>query len=278
MTPTGRDNGLPRAARYVALVDVDPPVADHVLSRLRDAGVAALAEPVVGEVGTASRATTPPKRPTERVHVDHDQLGLAQSVVAQALPALTADFHADAARREDAEDAAAQVEAERERRRREELGSDEVDTLFADIVAGFAVGGTDPVARWSVLEDVPDPLPGDAKDGGADRPPLSSRLVRRSPEPEPTGPRDYVRPDDDDHFVPPPPPPLPEADRVTRLAWAALLGGPTLIILAALVGIGLESWVALLAVVSFVGGFGTLVARMRERPRQDDGWDDGAVL
>jgi len=39
MTPTGRDNGLPRAARYVPLVDVDPPVADHVLELLRDAGV-----------------------------------------------------------------------------------------------------------------------------------------------------------------------------------------------------------------------------------------------
>ncbi len=29
---------------------------------------------------------------------------------------------------------------------------------------------------------------------------------------------------------------------------------------------------------AFLGGFATLVARMRDRPSQDDGWDDGAVL
>ena len=48
--------------------------ARRVGQHLRDAGVPALAEPVVGEVGTASRATTPPKRPTERVHVDGEQV------------------------------------------------------------------------------------------------------------------------------------------------------------------------------------------------------------
>lgn len=268
MTPTGRDNGLPRAARYVALVDVDPPVADHVLDLLRDAGVPALAEPVVGEVGTASRATTPPKRPTERVHVDHEHVELAQTVVAQALPALRADFHADAARREDAADAA--------RTQADDLDADQVDSLFAGIVAGWGATGTDPVPRWSVLEDADEPEAPTDDEGR--RPPLSSRLVRRSPEPAQAAPDPLEDRDHDDHFVPPEPPPLPEADRVTRLAWAALLGGPTLIILAALFGIGLESWVTLLALVSFLGGFATLVARMHDRPRNDDGWDDGAVL
>lgn len=278
MKPTGRDNGLPRAARYDALVDVDPPVADHVLELLRDAGVTALAEPVVGDVGTASRATTPPKRPTERVHVDHEQLLLAQSVVARALPALRADFHADAARREDAEDARAAADAERDRQRADELGADEVDSLFAGIVAGWGTAGSDPVPRWSVLEDAPDDDATDAPADPAQRPPLSSRLVRRSPEPaEPAPPVDPYD-DNEGHYVPPPPPPLPEADRVTRLAWAALIGGPTLIILAALFGIGLESWVSLLAIMSFLGGFATLVARMHDRPRDEDGWDDGAVL
>jgi hypothetical protein len=28
----------------------------------------------------------------------------------------------------------------------------------------------------------------------------------------------------------------------------------------------------------FVGGFVTLVARMKERPPTDSGWDDGAVV
>jgi len=118
-------------------------------------------------------------------------------------------------------------------------------------------------------------VPGERDDTPA-RPPLSSRLLRSAPRDPSSG-----EPADDDvdgHFVPPPPPPLPEADRVTRLAWAALIGGPALIILAALFGIGLESWLAFTALCLFVGGFATLVARMRDTPSQDDGWDDGAVL
>lgn len=265
-TPHGRDNGLPPAPRYVALVDVDPPVADHVLELLRDAGVTAVAEPLAGDLGLA-RDTPPPTRPTDRVHVDEGHLLLARSVVGRALPALRADFLADAARRADTE------EADRlYKRRRDDLPSDEVDTMFADIVAGFDQASTDPVPRWSVLEDAPDSPPADPGPGGG-RPPLSSRLLRSGADTSPPPVEDP-----DDHFVPPPPPPLPEADRVTRLAWAALLGGPGLLVLAALLGIALEGWVTVLAAASFVGGFGTLVARMHDRPRQDDGWDDGAVL
>ena len=99
-SPHGRDNGLPPAARYVALVDVDPPVADHVLELLRDAGVPAVAEPLAGDRGPA-RDMPPPPRPTERVHVDVSHVLLARSVVGRALPGLRADFHADAARRVD---------------------------------------------------------------------------------------------------------------------------------------------------------------------------------
>lgn len=266
MTPTGRDNGLPRAARYVALVDVDPPVADHVLELLREAGVTAVAEPVAGELSSTTRAMAPTDRPTERVHVDGEHVLLAQSVVRRALPGIEADFFADAARRQDERD------AEQERRRRDELDADQVDSLFAGIVAGFDATGDDPVPRWSVLEDAPADEP--SSDEPPARPPLSSRLLRSTPrDEEPT-----VEEDLEGHFVPPPPPPLPEADRVTRLAWAALIGGPTLIILAALFGIGLESWLAFTALCLFVGGFAVLVARMRDTPSQDDGWDDGAVL
>lgn len=268
-TPPGRDNGLPPAARYVALVDVDPPVADHVLELLRDAGVTAVAEPLAGRQGL-TRDTVPPKRPTERVHVDHGHLLLARTVVGQALPSLRADFLADAARRTDAE----QIERTY-RRRRSDLPPDTVDALFADIVAGYDEETADPVPRWSVLEDAPEATPTEdgTPDPGSRRPPLSSRLLRSGPDLPPPPVEDH-----EEHFVPPPPPPLPEADRVTRLAWAALLAGPTLLVLATLLRLGLEGWVMVLAIASFVGGFATLVARMHDRPRQDDGWDDGAVL
>jgi hypothetical protein len=273
-TPTGRDNGLPPATRYIALVDVDPPVADHVLEILRDAGVTAVAEPLAGDQGPA-RDTPPPRRPTERVHVDHGHLLLARTVVGAALPALRADFHADAARRTDAAEAAEAADAVRARRRQEELAPDEVDALFAGIIAEFDVAPTDPVPRWPVTEDRPDGTATDRED--PPRPPLSSRLLRSEATPVEPAPRE--EPDDpEDHFVPEPPPPLPETDPITRLAWAALLGGPTILVLAALLGFVLDRWVQGLAVIAFLGGFGTLIARMRDRAPTDDGWDDGAVL
>jgi hypothetical protein len=270
-TPTGRDNGLPPATRYVALVDVDPPVADHVLELLRDAGVTAVAEPLAGDRGPA-REVPPPSRPTDRVHVDQGHLLLARTVVGRALPALRADFHADAARRAD------EAEAADERRRREALDPADVDSLFADIVAGFDQPGDDPVPRWSVLEDTApgDPSPDELVPPPVDdRPRLSSRLIRRT---DPVSAPVPDEADDEGHFVPEPPPPLPETDRVTRLAWAGLIGGPALIILTAVLGIGLEGWVVLLALGGFLGGFATLVARMRDRRDDDDGWHDGAVI
>ena len=257
--PTGRDNGLPEAARYVALVDVDPPVADHVLELLRDAGVTAVAEPLAGDRGLA-RDTRPPRRPTDRVHVDSGSLDLAQQVVGQALPSLRADFHADAARRADASDMA--------HRASEDLAPDDVESLFADIVAGYDEPGSDPVPRWSVLEDAEALPPFEPPE----RPSLSSRLLRsRAPEPEPEV-------DVEDHFVPEPPPPLPETDRVTRLAWAGLVGGPVLILLAAVLGLSIDGWVLVASLGAFLGGFATLIVRMGDRRSDDDGWDDGAVL
>ncbi len=266
--PTGRDNGLPQAARYVALVDVDPPVADHVLELLRDAGVTAVAEPLAGDRGPA-RDTRPPRRPTDRVHVDSGRLDLAQEVVGAALPALRADFHADAARRADAE---AMADRPPERRP-DDLAPGDVELLFADIVAGYDEPATDPVPRWSVLEDAEALPPFDPPE----RPPLSSRLLRSSP-PEPTEPAGLPDHEVDDHFVPDPPPPLPETDRVTRLAWAGLIGGPVMIMLAAIFGIGLQGWVLVAALGAFLGGFTTLILRMGDRRSDDDGWDDGAVL
>ena len=87
-----------------------------------------------------------------------------------------------------------------------------------------------------------------------------------------------VRPDPDEHFEPPPPPPLPRVDTVGRFAWAGAIGGPLLLVLAALLGIPLAGWVGLLALAAFMAGFVTLVARMKDRPPNDSGPDDGAVV
>ena len=97
-----------------------------------------------------------------------------------------------------------------------------------------------------------------------------------------TGPRDWDGPDDEDegHFEPPEPPPLPETDVTTKFAWLAVLGGPLLLMGAILLQADLTWWIVTLGVGGFLGGFGTLVARMRDG-RDDDDWDDpgrGAVV
>ncbi len=61
-------------------------------------------------------------------------------------------------------------------------------------------------------------------------------------------------------------------------AWAGVLGGPLLAILAVLTGFALDGWVGLVATAAFMGGFVTLVARMGDGPPPDLGGDDGAVV
>ncbi|SCK24852.1 hypothetical protein [Streptomyces sp. WMMB 322] len=107
-----------------------------------------------------------------------------------------------------------------------------------------------------------------------------------------SGPRDWSLPasddepggtpeeDDEGHFVPPEPPPLPQADTTGKFAWLAVLGGPLLLIFTVLFQQELTWWIATLGIGGFLGGFGTLVARMRDG-RDEDDWDDpgrGAVV
>jgi hypothetical protein len=151
-----------------------------------------------------------------------------------------------------------------------------------------------------LLDDPRAPGPGEGEQ------PLSGRLIRRSdwasdsaddaaepaaPPPLPRlldgrsafadavsggAPPPTMPGEDEDDFVPPEPPPLPRGDTVSRFAWLGAVGGPILMVLTAL--LGLPSVAAAIGLAGFVAGFGVLVARMPDRGRQDDGWDDGAVL
>jgi len=99
-----------------------------------------------------------------------------------------------------------------------------------------------------------------------------TRIVRpAAPAPSPPA-------GDDEHYVPPVPPPLPRLDPVSKGAWVALFGGPGYLLLAVLLGWVVPSWAAFGAVAAFVGGFATLVVRMGDRPPDDSGPDDGAVV
>jgi hypothetical protein len=89
---------------------------------------------------------------------------------------------------------------------------------------------------------------------------------------KPSGPPAEV----EDHFVPPPPPPLPRGDRVSRLAWAGVLGAPVFLVVTVAFGWQLPPWVTTLAVIALFVGFATLVTRLRGHDPHDP--DDGAVV
>ncbi|GCB50121.1 hypothetical protein [Streptomyces sp. NL15-2K] len=101
------------------------------------------------------------------------------------------------------------------------------------------------------------------------------------------GPRDYSAPepaeedfdeDDEGHFVPPEPPPLPAADTTAKFAWLGVLGGPVLLLLAVLLGWEMTWWLATVGIGGFLGGFATLVMRMRTDDEDDDEPGRGAVV
>ncbi|MFE1290126.1 hypothetical protein [Streptomyces sp. NPDC058751] len=101
------------------------------------------------------------------------------------------------------------------------------------------------------------------------------------------GPRDYHAPepseddfdeDDEGHFVPPEPPPLPAADTTAKFAWLGVLGGPALLLLAVLLGWDMTWWLTTLGIGGFLGGFATLVTRMKDDDEDHDDPGRGAVV
>ncbi|MFD5520239.1 hypothetical protein [Streptomyces sp. NPDC127066] len=101
------------------------------------------------------------------------------------------------------------------------------------------------------------------------------------------GPRDYRAPepsegdfdeDDEGHFVPPEPPPLPAADTTAKFAWLGVLGGPALLLLAVLFGWDMTWWLTTLGIGGFLGGFATLVTRMKDDDEDHDDPGRGAVV
>ena len=113
----------------------------------------------------------------------------------------------------------------------------------------------------------------DALESGYDP---SHEPVRRQDSDEDTERHDRRHGDDHDHFVPPEPPPVPRGTPARRLAWVGLFAPPLLMVLAVVFGWVLPTWLSMLLVAGFVGGFVFLVMTM---PRDGgDGWGDGAVV
>jgi hypothetical protein len=138
------------------------------------------------------------------------------------------------------------------------------DDAWAGIVAMFdaaepaasSAGIPDP---WPAAEDVTATTP--AKDRGAPDPPVTK-----------------YDPFDDDHFEPPDPPRAPRAPTAIRYGWALLIGGLLALVVPVLIGYSLGSTIAVLAVLSALAGFATLIYQMKDSPPTDSGPDDGAVV
>ncbi|MDX2907491.1 hypothetical protein PV517_02120 [Streptomyces griseiscabiei] len=177
------------------------------------------------------------------------------------------------------------------------------DAAWQAIVAGFGDEPPDPpgakpfrsVEDLALIEaepeDTPDKSP-DAAAGPAAPKPLGSS-VAFAPGVG-AGPRDYSVPDpvgedpdkgdeddgedDEGHFVPPEPPPLPEADATSKFAWLGVIGGPVLLLLAVLLGWEMTWWLTTVGIGGFLGGFATLVMRMKGDDEDDGDPGRGAVV
>ncbi|MEU3465522.1 hypothetical protein ABZ721_36990 [Streptomyces sp. NPDC006733] len=156
------------------------------------------------------------------------------------------------------------------------------DAAWAELVAGFDDEPEPGTGSWPDAENLSPARPEDgAEDGNGDAdagsgPPTRSIVVH----PVIKGPRDYTAAEDEDegHYVPPEPPPLPQADVTTKFAWLAVLGGPLLLIVFILLRQEITWWVMTLGVGGFVGGFCTLVTRLRTGEDDDELPGGGAVV
>lgn len=260
-----RDNGL-TAAAYVSMGDIDPLIAEPVLAALAEAGIAAYAASPGEEQPDGAEVTG--ERPAE----PGPESAASEAAAAAATPGTAGlrpgreEIFVDAGF---ADSARAVIRSSTEEA--------EWKALVEQFNAPPAPGrGDSPVPRWPVSEDIDT-----AGDG-----PVAAESGRFDQDPDPdtdtdTGEAEEAAGrrarDPHDHFVPPEPPRGPRLDWISRAAWLGLIGGPLLIVLAAVFDFG-QSRVTLLAVVGFVGGFLTLVFRMKDRLPTDDTGDDGAVV
>jgi hypothetical protein len=168
------------------------------------------------------------------------------------------------------------------------------DAEFAALVAQLETAD-DPTAEhpWPAAEDLDDePRTATAVSGPSGTEQTGTETGTESTGTEP--PSDAVRAADEaeeqrvrreadrseehDHYVPPEPAPAPKLDWISRLAWTGLIGGPVVLVLAAVLDIGRGGRMLAFALLAFVAGFLTLVFRMKDRPPIDDTPDDGAVV
>ncbi|MGX7763332.1 hypothetical protein ACWQ06_32300 [Streptomyces angustmyceticus] len=153
--------------------------------------------------------------------------------------------------------------------------ADDADSDGKDAPAGDGGAGSVGEAPKKGAEETPGKAAED--DGpGDDRPSRPGSFVVFAPG---VGPRNWspAEASDDDfdetdegHFTPPEPPPLPQADVTAKFAWIAVIGGPLLLVAMVLLQQPVTWWITVLGIGGFLGGFATLVARMKSDDEDDN--------
>ncbi|NKE62993.1 hypothetical protein FXN61_42250 [Lentzea sp. PSKA42] len=146
-------------------------------------------------------------------------------------------------------------------------GPENVDELFAEIVAGLERDGVG--KDWLDFDEAgPESVHSDLKSRDDTADDTTPDVVD---EPER---RDR---DDEDHYVPPEPPPFPVLRASTLAALGLFVLGIVLLVAPGL--FGLQSRIGTpLSLVALCTGVGWLILRMRNTPPPDSGWDDGAQV
>ncbi|CAM5378458.1 hypothetical protein [Streptomyces aurantiogriseus] len=216
-----------------------------------------------------------------------------------------AEHDSDREDREDRDDREHRDDREggRDREPEEQSVPFDEEAAWAAIVAGYGEEPADPpgakpfksVEDLALLEAEPNEDgsgtgsgsgPGSGKETGDEQKPAKPLGSSVSFAPG-VGPRDYTTPEpseadfdegDEGHFVPPEPPPLPAADTTAKFAWLGVIGGPVLLLLSILLGWDMTWWLATVSIGGFLGGFATLVARMRPDDEDDGDPGRGAVV
>lgn len=144
----------------------------------------------------------------------------------------------------------------------------DVDAAFAEIVAGWeqAHGRTE----WPG-ENGPE---GQDAAGETD---LAVEPIEPDPPAETADVEDEEPAEDEGHFVPPEPPPFPRPQPQTVGAGVLFALGLLLLIAPEKIGFSAQTGLVF-GLLAISGSIVWLIARLRQGPPTDSGWDDGAQL
>jgi hypothetical protein len=235
-----RDNGL-RAARYVAVGDLDPRVADALLGSLRDEGIAAYVAPTPGVRGGYLELRLP-SHPSDRLYVDEARAARANEVMSAETAGSLSPGRDHPASRPPAASDAADVPAD-----------PDLEAAWQQVLESLQSPTTSAVPPWPVAEDVTEPA--------------------TAPDAQPADSAAGPAEEDEEHYLPPQPPPLPRLRPATVLSLLGIVGG--IVVLGSDVEGGEFAW---LAVIAIIGGAVALIWGVKQGPPPDSGWDDGAVV